>query len=219
MATDILPDPVNKINAAGNADTSANGKAGPGFAKIKFRSSYQTQVSRTVSGRGVAASPGFHMWEFDINYNPITREEFEPVGSFLEDRQGRLRPFFVILPQYSLPRDTTLAGTINTSGAHAEGSTLITHTGGTAGTLSVGDFINFVDPADALHLKAYKVVAVPTATTIKISPPLVRSTATGSNIRYTNTKFRVVLKSDVVEYDLDTDNLYQFSLSLEEIQP
>lgn len=217
MATDILPDPVNKINAAGDAD--ANGKAGPGFAKIKFRSSYQTQVSRTISGRGVAASPGFHMWEFDINYNPITREEFEPVGAFLEDRNGRLKPFFVILPQYSLPRDSTLAGTINTSGALAEGSTLITHTGRTAGNFSVGDFINFVDASDSFHLKAYKVVAVPSTTTIKISPPLVRSTASGSNIRYTNTKFRVVQKSDVIEYDLDTDNLYQFSLSLEEIQP
>lgn len=216
MATDILPDPVNKINAAGDAD--ANGKAGPGFAKIKFRSSYQTQVSRTISGRGVAASPGFHMWEFDINYNPITREEFEPVGAFLEDRNGRLKPFFVILPQYSAPRDANLAGTINTSGVHAEGSTLITHTGRTAGNFSVGDFINFVG-SDSFHLKAYKVVAVPSTTTIKISPPLVRSTNSGANIRYINTKFRVIQKNDVIEYDLDTDNLYQFSLSLEEIQP
>lgn len=213
----ILPDPVNKINAAGQAD--ANGSAGPGFAKIKFRSSYQTQVSRTISGRGVQASPGFHNWEFDINYNPLTRAEFEPVMNFLEERQGRLKPFFVILPQHSGPQDSTLAGNIVTASANAEGSTVINISGRTAGSFTKGDFITFTDPADALHLKAYKVTAVLSSNSIRISPPLVRSVSSGSTINYLNPKFRVIQKGDVLEYDLDTDNLYQFSLSLEEIQP
>lgn len=218
MATDILPDPVNKITAAGDAD-NVNGKAGPGFAKIKFRSSYQTQVSRTISGRGVTASPGFHLWEFDINYNPITREEFEPVSSFLEERNGRLKPFYVILPQHSKPQDATLAGTIVTSGSVAAGATVINFSGKTAGTFSKGDFINFTDPNNAFHTKAYKVVSIPSSSSIKVSPPLSRSVSASSVIVYNNPKFRVIQKGDAIEYDLETDNLYQFSLSLEEIQP
>lgn len=218
MATNILPDPVNKISAAGEAD-NVNGKAGPGFAKIKFKSSYQTQVSRTVSGRGVTASPGFHTWEFDINYNPITREEFEPVASFLEEREGRLKPFYVILPQHSKPQDATLAGNIVTATGYVAGTTVIGITGKTAGTFSKGDFINFNDPNDAFHTKAYKVVSIPSSNTIKISPPLTRNVSASSTIVYNNPKFRVIQKGDAIEYDLDTDNLYQFSLSLEEIQP
>lgn len=213
----ILPDPVNKINAAGEADSS--GSAGPGFAKIKFRSSYQTQVSRTISGRGVSASPGFHSWEFDINYNPLTRAEFEPVMNFLEERQGRLKPFFVILPQHSAPQDSTLAGTIVTAAVYNEGVSTVNISGRTAGTFTKGDFITFTDPVDAFHLKAYKVTAVLSANSIRISPPLVRTLSSGSTVNYLNPKFRVIQKGDVLEYDLDTDNLYQFSLSLEEIQP
>jgi len=105
--SDLLPDPNNKINTAGVSD--ATGSAGPGFAKVKFRSNNQVQVSRTISGRGVTASPGYHNWEFDINYNPMTRAEFEPVSTFLEGRQGRLKPFFVILPQHSQPQNSTFA--------------------------------------------------------------------------------------------------------------
>lgn len=213
---DILPDPVNKINAAG--ETDANGEAGPGFASISFKSSYQTQVSKTISGRGVIASPGSHNWEFDIKYNPLTRDEFEPVASFLEDRGGRYKPFYVILPQYSTSRDNQLSGTIQVSGSHQAGSTIITYGGKISGDFSKGDFINF-SSSDAFHVKAYKIVAIPNSSSIKISPPLARDVPNGSTIVYNNPKFRVIMKADILEYSLDTDNLYQFALSLEEIQP
>jgi hypothetical protein len=39
---DTLPDPVFKTDEAGA--TSSTGNAGPGFAKVKFTSSNQTQV-------------------------------------------------------------------------------------------------------------------------------------------------------------------------------
>lgn len=236
--SDLLPDPNNKINTAGASDTS--GDAGPGFAKIKFRSNNQTQVSRTVSGRGVTASPGSHNWEFDINYNPLTRAEFEPVSTFLETRQGRLYPFYVILPQHAAPRNSAFAtycaanlNGITVSGAHLAGSSTLMITGVSSGEPSPGDFITITDAADTNHKKAYKVLRVETPTTyqtgttaptgtqrrLHLQPPLVRSTATASVVNFINPKFRVIQKGDMVEYDLDTDNLYQFSLSVEEVQP
>ena len=105
--SDLLPDPINKINNAGAPDASGN--AGPGFAKIKFTSDNTTQVSRTISGRGITASPSYHSWSFDISYNPMTRDEFDPIGAFLDGRRGRLNPFYVILPQHAAPKNTTFA--------------------------------------------------------------------------------------------------------------
>ena len=105
--SDLLPDPNNKINNAGVSDST--GTAGPGFAKIKFTSGNTTQVSRTISGRGVTASPSYHNWSFDISYNPMTRSEFDHVSTFLESRRGRLNPFYVILPQHAAPKDATFA--------------------------------------------------------------------------------------------------------------
>lgn len=241
--SDTLPDPVNKIDTAGVSNSS--GSAGPGFASVKFRSNRQVQVSRTISGRGIQASPGFHVWEFDINYNPLTRAEFEPVATFLETREGRLRPFFVVLPQHNKPQNTLFNTycVANPNGVTASqtsaGSTsiMINGTAGMtealAGNPSPGDFINIVDPSDVNHVKSYKITRVetseyyregttpPTTTQrrIHVTPALARNVASGAVVRFINPRFRVIQKGDTLEYDLSTDNLYQFSLSLEEVLP
>lgn len=230
--SDLLPDPNNKINTAGVSDVA--GSAGPGFAQVKFRSNNQVQVSRTISGRGVTASPGFHNWEFDINYNPMTRAEFEPVSTFLEGRQGRLRPFFVILPQHSQPQNAAFAANTVTAAANtAAGSPSLLIAGVVSGEPTPGDFFTINDPADVNHKKTYKVTRVETESTYQVGttpptstqrriwtqPPISRAVASGATVTFVNPRFRVIQKSDTVEYDLNTDNLYQFSLSLEEIQP
>lgn len=233
---DLLPDPNNTISSAGHAGA---GSAGPGFAKIKFSSSNQVQLSRTISGRGVATSRGAHSWEFSINYNPMTRQEFDPVASFLETRYGQLYPFFVILPQHSKPKNTTFSTytqTTNppvTAATNAGKSQLIITVPSNQGDPSVGDFFNIYDPNDINHLKTYKVTRVETADLynstytaplatqrrITFTPPLNRDVSSSGTLVFYNPKFRVVQKGDTLEYDLDTDNLYQFSLNLEEILP
>ena len=238
--SDLLPDPINKINNAGATDASGN--AGPGFAKIKFTSDNTTQVSRTISGRGVTASPSYHSWSFDISYNPMTRDEFDPIGTFLDGRRGRLNPFFVILPQHAAPKNTTFAAyaTANLNGitaaTTAAGSPTLMLNGFTAisGSPSPGDFFTITDSSDVNHKKAYKVLrvedngtyqigtTVPTLNTqrrVWTQPPISRAVTSGAIINFINPRFRVVQKGDTLEYDLDTDNLYQFSLSLEEILP
>jgi hypothetical protein len=244
--SDLLPDPNNKINNAGATD--ASGSAGPGFAKIKFTSDNTTQVSRTISGRGVTASPSHHHWSFDISYNPMTRDEFDPVGSFLESRRGRLNPFYVILPQHSKPKNAAFAvytaANLNGVTAYSQtntgvssvipaGSPTIVMGGITSGTPSPGDFFTITDSSDVNHKKAYKVLRVEdngtyqTGTTVPSStqrrvwtqPPMARAVSIGSVINFINPQFRVIQKGDTMEYDLDTDNLYQFSLSVEEILP
>jgi len=230
--SDLLPDPNNKINNAGAVD--ATGSAGPGFAKIKFTSENTTQVSRTISGRGVTASPSYHKWSFDISYNPMTRDEFDPVGAFLESRRGRLNPFYVILPQHAGPKIAAF-GTNNLTATFTTpaGSPTIMISGVSAGEPSPGDFFTITDAGDDNHKKVYKVLRVETAATYQIGttpplatqrrlwtqPPISRTVSATSIINFVNPKFRVVQKGDTMEYDLDTDNLYQFSLSLEEILP
>ena len=43
--------------------------------------------------------------------------------------------------------------------------------------------------------------------------------SSNSTVVYTNPLIRVINTKDVLEYDLGTNNLFQFSLSLEEAQP
>jgi hypothetical protein len=244
--SDLLPDPNNKIDIAGVSNNSSAGSSGPGFAKVQLRSLNQIQTSRTISGRGVISSPGFHVWEISVTYNPITRSEFEPVASFLHSKQSGLRPFYVILPQYSAPQNSLFAtyATSNLTGITVASNTpagsntvLIGGTSGMteelAGNPTPGDFITFTDSTDVNHKKAYRIVGVetsayyqegttaPTATQrrLRLDPPLSRNLSASSVVNFIKPKFRVKQKGDVLEYELGTDNLYQFSLSLEEIQP
>lgn len=316
--SNILPDPVNKITEAGVYDNST-GTAGPGFASLAVRSVRDTQVSRTISGRGITRSQGSQNWEIDITYNPMTRDQFEPVYSFLLSRNARRSPFYVALPQYSSSRSSawdTLANSeslfVKTAAAAGESSLVIRHYDLT-GAPKPGDMFTITDVNDTNHTKAYRITRVETSTVyetavtdskevrIHFVPPLVRAVATGlTNITTTSTntttetftlashglsigqelkmvsgnttdltvdqiyyviaagfttsafristtsggsavnltsatntvftpsptkpvfvdpKIRCILKNDVQEYSLNTNNLYQFGLNLEEIQP
>jgi len=236
--SNILPDPANPITDAG--DISAAGTPGPGFSALGFQSVTDTQVSRTQSGRGIQRDGGSQHWEFTISYNPMFRSQFDPIDTFLLGRNPRRDPFYVILPQYSKPKTAAFAASnivCTVAGATKSGADTLMMSMSAAppngGSLRPGDMFTIADPNDFNHQKVYKVSAVETnayyqagsvqpttrQSRIHFSPPLVRNTADGSVINYMNPKFRVITKSDVQEHSLNTDNLYSFSLAVEEIQP
>lgn len=234
---DRLPDPTFGIGTAGQTDNT--GQYGPGFASVTVTSNRPVQSSRTISGRGVQSTVESQYWEIAINYNPMKRDDFDVVSSFLDARNGKLNPFYVVLPQYSKPKDALFAtfvtnNTIRAQGAHSAGSPylLIDAAVAMSGAPSFGDFFTISDPTDAAHLKVYKVVRVESNTSYRTDlgqpttfqyrvwtlPPLVRTVSDNSVINWINPKFRVIQKSDTLEYALDTNNTYQFQLQLEEIQ-
>lgn len=235
---DILPDPTRKILDSGKQQDST-GIAGPGFVSVKLNSTMPTTSSRTNGGRAIYRSLGSHVWEIDITYNQLTRAEFEPVHAFLMSRQTTLAPFYVILPQYELPRETTFSTNVNSgtiptfAAATSSGSTnfLIT-LGSTLGNPKPGDIFNIVDSTNSNHVKTYMVTRcetnadndlTPIPTTgqrrLHVSPPLMYSVSSGSQLIFKAPKFRVMPKADVQEYSLGVNNLFQFNLSLEEALP
>jgi hypothetical protein len=239
----ILPDPVYKITDAGNTD--AAGSPGPGFSAVGMSSVTDTQVSRTVSGRGVSRDGGSQHWEFTISYNPMFRDEFDAVDAFLAARNPRRDPFYVILPQYSKPKSAGFNALIQLAGspkvdiaALAGSNQLIMNIAGDytfdpTNSPRPGDMFTITDPNNFNHQKVYKVAGVETNLNyqvgsaqplsyrprLRFAPPLERNVSAASTLNFINPKFRVIAKSDVQEHNLNTDNLYSFSLPVEEIQP
>jgi hypothetical protein len=236
---DRLPDPTFGVNDTGVID--AAGTQGPGFASVRMGSSEDDQVSRTRSGRGVHRSGASQFWTISIKYNPMTREEFDVVDTFLQARKGRRIPFFVVLPQYSKPKLATFATFVTANPMRvalsaAAGSDKITmDASGTpiTGLPKPGDFFTITDPGDINHLKAYKVTRVetpdyyqsgttaPPANSIRVhtNPPLQRFTTMNAAVNWMNPKFRVMMVGNVLEHELDTENTFEFGLQLEEIMP
>jgi len=167
---DVLPDPNNTIGDAGQV----TGTAGPGYASVRLSSENSTMRTRTNSGRLISRAIGYHLWRISIEYNPMTRDDFQRIYNFLIHKRGGLTPFFVSLPQYRLPQDSDFAdfiGTAGTKSMNASGALL-------AGTTSAivsnenssylvathkspkpGDLFN-IDGANSNHKKAYMVTRV-----------------------------------------------------------
>lgn len=233
----VLPDPNNTIGSAGQAA----GTAGPGFASVSITSEQPMLRDKTNSGRILARAVASHKWKFKINYNPMTRAEFEPVYTFLLQRRGPLNPFFISLPQYRVPRNSSFAtyaasNNLEASGAVAAGATsaLIGRSGysnTTNGTPSPGDMFT-IDGTNSNHKKGYMVTRVettadyqsgqaqPSTSQVRIhfTPGFSKSVVGGDDFVFHNPLIKVVMTSDVQEYSLNTNNLYSFSLNLEEVQ-
>ena len=236
----VLPDPDKPIGIAGQSlATNSGGTAGPGFASVTFSSEAPIQLSRTNSGRVITRSIAGHKWNINITYNPMTRDQFEPIYSFLLEKNGRLNPFFIRLPQHLLSRNTAFATanpTITTASTVSKGTGYMTQAGhSTTETTQPqpGDMFVIQDSNDSLHTKAYRVTRVmgnstynsavhsqPTTAQriVYFTPHLQRDVAQGATCDFGAPNIRVILKNDVQSYSLGTNNLFEFSLQLEEAQ-
>ena len=224
-----LPAPNYSIEETGKG---GSGTAGPGFASVKFTSNQPVAISRTNSGRVTTRSISAQFWRISVTYNPMTRDQFEPVYNFLQERRGRLKPFEIVLPQYNSPR-SSVSSTILADGAITAGATNFMVDGVTSGSLRPGDMFTFNDSNNSNHKKVYQVTRVLTTTdyltgnqptdsnhrVYYTTPSIEKSVSDNTPIVYTNPVFRVIQSSDIVEYSLGTNNLYSFSLNLEEAQP
>lgn len=256
-----LPDPDYTIGywgaGAASADSAASADHGPGFASVKLTSDQKVMVSRTNSGRVLAKAVAAQKWNIDIDYHPMTQDEFRPVDAFLQSKQGALTPFFVALPQYNNPKNANwISALTNSDNSINSGNafTMTTQLPGVAGDTSIvigsnnwtptvmggashnslprpGEVFTLADSSNSNHKKVYMITHIETNSTyasadsrpsnnsrlrLGISPPLSKNVATNAVATFINPLFKVIMPSAVRSYSLNTDNLYKFSLKLEE---
>lgn len=241
--TNILPDPNNPIGESGQSlAVASGGSIGPGYRTVNLSSEHKIDNTRTNSGRLVSRQVSGHTWSIELSYNPMTREQFEPVYNFLLQKRGSLTPFLVSLPQYKQSRDSTFATfaasnafTAAAAGAAGTDNLLVGNSSyalATHNSSKPGDVFTITDSNDSNHTKTYQITRVETNTDyeedttapttaqqrIHFVPSLQRQVSSGATVVFNDPKFRVVLKSDVQQYSLNTKNLYSFSLKLEEAQ-
>lgn len=241
----ILPDPNNNIAPAGNSDGTGNA-AGPGYASVSLSSVLPSITTRTNSGSTIVRNIAGHKWQLSISYNPLTRAQFEPLYTFLIQKKGSGTHFFVELPQYKNPQNstfTTFVGSNNfaptgdlTSGVDNFLISNGSYNSGSNGTPSVGDIFSITDTNDTNHKKVYMITRVETSvgadnetspapsgvTQLRIhcTPPLQKAVqASTTTIKFKDVQFRVINTAKDTGYSLDVDNLYKLSLKLEEAQP
>ena len=217
--SNILPDPVHKIGTVGQTDVT--GSTGPGFSSIKLSSIDSLMSDKTNSKRINTRAVSYHKWEIDISYNPMTREEFDPVYTFLMHRRTILKPFYVELPQYV--GQSSSATVVN--GEFLKGVDKLIVTNPTPGTV----------PPMILKIgtesKVYMITRVESTTSYNsilptlladeerfhITPGLVHNVTNNEALDFITPWFYVQEVGDTLSYTIDDKNLYKFSLKLEEV--
>lgn len=206
-----LPDPTNKINAAGEIDSSGN--AGPGFSAVTVTSKQPISINRSNSGLAFRNVSKYQMFTVNISYNKLTKEEFNVVYSFLLEKQASLEAFFVQLPQYG----NTQAGTKNIAANASAGVNQLTLNNVT--NIVPGDLFSVTVPTDDTHVKVYKVTKI-NSSVITITPQLQRPINTASSgietANFAVPKMRVTYTGSDIQYSIDASGLYSFSVKLEE---
>ena len=214
----ILPDPVNTIDEAGQ-DLSG-GVAGPGYKTVKLSSVQEVLTDRSRSGITYRRVNQYHQWKIDITYNKLTKTQFDTVYPFLLQRQSFQEAFFVNLPQYQVSR--TLTSTLVSAISQPAGQQYLSIVN--SANIEKGDLLTISDPTDATHKKAYKVTAIDSSNHyLYLTPTLQRkvdrTSVNGSPsiaFNITTPKIRVIAVGSTVDYSLDSSGLYSFSVKLEE---
>ena len=205
-----LPDPNNRINAAGNDNS---GSYGPGFSSVTLTSQQPTVMNRSNSGLAFRSINKYQKFMVDIKYNSLTKAEFNVVYPFLLQRQASLEAFFVELPQYG----NTSAGTKNITGDADAGSVELTLNNNTS--INIADMLYITDPNDDAHVKTYKVTKI-NGNTITITPPIQRkidvSLSGTEQANFGTPRMRVVVPGNDIQYSVNAQGLYTFSVKLEE---
>jgi hypothetical protein len=205
-----LPDPNNRINAAGD---DSSGSYGPGFSSVTITSQQPTVMNRSNSGLAFRSINKYQKFMVDIKYNKLTKAQFNVVYPFLLQRQASLEAFFVELPQYS----NTSAATKNITASADAGSVELTLNNTTS--IAVADMFYITDPNDDTHVKTYKVTKI-NSNVITVTPPLQRKineTLSGTEqANFGTPRMRVIVPGSDIQYSLDSQGLYTFSVKLEE---
>ena len=206
-----LPDPNNKINAAGDIDS--NGSAGPGFSSVSLSSQQPITVNRSNSGLAFRSISKFQKFSADIKYNSLTKTEFNVVYSYLIERQASLEAFFVELPQYG----NTGAGSKEITADASAGTNQLTLANTT--NINVADLFSVTVPSDDTHVKVYKVTKI-NNNVITVSPQIQRSIDVSNSgtetANFSTPKMRVIVSGPDIQYSVDATGLYSFSVKLEE---
>lgn len=205
-----LPDPNNRINAAGE---DSSGSYGPGFSSVTLTSQQPTVMNRSNSGLAFRSINKYQKFMVDIKYNSLTKAEFNVVYPFLLQRQASLEAFFVELPQYG----NTTAGTKNITATAEAGAVALTLNNITS--INIPDMFYITDPNDDSHVKTYKVTKI-NGSTITITPPIQRkidvSLSGTEQANFGTPRMRVVVPGNDIQYSVNAQGLYTFSVKLEE---
>ena len=191
----------------------------PTANSVSIGSQQNTIVSTTTSGRRQARQIDGQRFRLTISFPPMTRAEFSPINAFIVKQRSQLESFTYSPPTISTPLGVA-SGSILVNGAISAGATSCSIDGmanSTTGVFKAGDYFRFTGQS-----KVYMVMADVSSNgsgqgTLTFEPPLRTAVSDNTVLIYSNVDFTVGLTGDIQEFNISTENYFQYEVDLIEV--
>jgi hypothetical protein len=149
----------------------------------------------------------------------MTRTEFAPINAFVMKQRSQMETFTYSPPTISSPLGVA-SGVISVNGAILAGVTSVAIDGmanSTSGVFKAGDYFRFTG-----QTKVYMVMADVSSNgsgqgTLTFEPPLRANVSDNAVLIYSGVDFTVGLTGDIQEFNISTENYFQYEIDLIEV--
>ena len=191
----------------------------PAPSSVTISSNQNTIVSITSSGRRQARQIDGQRFRLTAKFPVMSRTEFAPILAFIVKQRSQVESFQFVPPTLDDALGVA-SGVISVNGAINAGVTSVAIDGmanSTNGVFKAGDFFRFTG-----QTKVYMVMADVNSNgsgqgTLTFEPPLRSNVADNAVLIYSNVDFTVGLTGDVQEFNISTENYYQYEIELIEV--
>jgi hypothetical protein len=186
---------------------------------VAISSNQNTIVTTTASGRRQARQIDGQRFRLRLRFPVMTRTEFAPINAFIMKQRSQMESFQYVPPTIDDALGVA-SGVISVNGAISAGVTSVAIDGmanSTSGVFKAGDYFRFTG-----QTKVYMVMADVSSNgsgegTLTFEPPLRDNVSDNTVLIYSNVDFTVGLTGDIQEFNISTENYFQYEVDLIEV--
>ena len=191
----------------------------PAPRDVAISTNQNTIVTTTASGRRQARQIDGQRFRLRIRFPIMTRAEFAPINAFVMKQRSQMESFQYVPPTIDDALGVA-SGVISVNGAISAGVTSVAIDGmanSTSGVFKAGDYFRFTG-----QTKVYMVMADVSSNgsgqgTLTFEPPLRANVSDNAVLIYSNVDFTVGLTGDIQEFNISTENYFQYEVDLIEV--
>ena len=191
----------------------------PAPRDVAISSNQNTIVTTTASGRRQARQIDGQRFRLRLRFPVMTRTEFAPINAFVMKQRSQMESFQYVPPTIDDALGVA-SGVISVNGAILAGVTSVAIDGmanSTNGVFKAGDYFRFTG-----QTKVYMVMADVDSNgsgegTLTFEPPLRDNVSDNAVLIYSNVDFTVGLTGDIQEFNISTENYFQYEVDLIEV--
>ena len=191
----------------------------PAPRDVAISTNQNTIVTTTASGRRQARQIDGQRFRLRLRFPVMTRTEFAPINAFIMKQRSQMESFQYVPPTIDDALGVA-SGVISVNGAISAGATTCSIDGmanSTSGVFKAGDYFRFTG-----QNKVYMVMADVSSNgsgqgTLTFEPPLRANVSDNAVLIYSNVDFTVGLTGDIQEFNISTENYFQYEVDLIEV--